>query len=55
MAGVAILDNIMPPHYEGLCVKVGGENGILLNTLIYLDLWLVGLHSYPGPANFRDS
>lgn len=41
---VAILDNIMPQHYEGLCVKVGERTEFYL-TLIYLDLGLVGLHS----------
>lgn len=33
---VATEDSTVPHHYEGLCVKVGRENGISLNNSLAL-------------------
>lgn len=34
MWSVVTISDSAVPHYEGLCIKVGGENGISLNNLL---------------------
>lgn len=36
-----------------VCVKVGGENGILFNNLMYLDIGLVGFYFRFGFCKFE--
>ena len=53
MWSVVTISDSAVPHYEGLCIKVGGENGISLNNLLSVFRHRVGgLHSCPGSCKF---